>query len=227
MPASSRSVQQSEIELVAGSLDPSAIVWLHACHHTRASETGVVGLLQSHVLAHNYCQLTGTESAKPAAEFLAKTLRAHVDAYAGELEANRLDQVPLGVDKSLASEVFSHFEVLNELSKCSESVAAGQAGFEACLDGYLDVGCLTNARASGALLIESGHGEEAVSRYVGGRMELARPLNVRGGSLHVFRFCARTVVSSDLRTVIQSVAQQVCYLLEIHESWAFDVSDGL
>jgi len=213
-----RSIQQSEIELVAGRIDPSAIIWLHSCEND-STETEVIGILQSHVLAHNYCQ-----NVSEAGEFLGRTLRSHIDEYLVELEANRFDQLALGVDKTLASEIYAHFDILNEYDT-SENSDRINGSFGKCLDGYLDVGCLANTKVKGALVVESGRGEEIVSRFIGGKMDLLRPkMNVRGASLNVFRFCGRTVVSSDLTTVLQSIVHQVCYLLEIHESWSFNVS---
>lgn len=46
--------------------------------------------------------------------------------------------------------------------------------------------------------------------------------NVSNNNFIVYRFCACTVPSSDMTTLIQSIVHQICYFLEIHESWSFD-----
>lgn len=41
----------------------------------------------------------------------------------------------------------------------------------------------------------------------------------------IYRFCNHSILSADLTTLLQNVLHQLCYVIEIHESCAFDVSD--
>ena len=40
----------------------------------------------------------------------------------------------------------------------------------------------------------------------------------------VYRFCGQTIFSNNLYNLIQSIMHQLCFLFEIHESFAFHVS---
>lgn len=40
----------------------------------------------------------------------------------------------------------------------------------------------------------------------------------------IYRYCNHSIISSDLTTLLQSILHQLCYIIEIHESCAFDVS---
>lgn len=40
----------------------------------------------------------------------------------------------------------------------------------------------------------------------------------------IYRYCNHSNISSNLLTLLQSILHQLCYIIEIHESCAFDVS---
>jgi Ni,Fe-hydrogenase maturation factor len=47
-------------------------------------------------------------------------------------------------------------------------------------------------------------------------------INDRSEVSVVYRFCGRTILSSQIATLLQSIIHQLCYLMEIHESWSFE-----
>lgn len=40
----------------------------------------------------------------------------------------------------------------------------------------------------------------------------------------IYRYCNHSILSADLTTLLQNVLHQLCYIIEVHESCAFDVS---
>ncbi len=48
--------------------------------------------------------------------------------------------------------------------------------------------------------------------------------DLKSNSPIVYRFCGHTLSSNNLYSLIQSIIHQLCFLFEIHESYAFHVS---
>lgn len=42
--------------------------------------------------------------------------------------------------------------------------------------------------------------------------------------LVVYRFCNHTILASEVLTLLQSIVHQLCYILDVHESLAFEVN---
>ena len=76
------------------------------------------------------------------------------------------------------------------------------------------------------VLVDADADAAALAAYIASVLagERSRQLGELSDLLVVYRFCAHTVVSSALATLVQSVAHQLCYILGVHESWAFAVS---
>ena len=77
----------------------------------------------------------------------------------------------------------------------------------------------------------SGGGDEAASTYFDrffakwmSRNSLSSTEgNKSGNKLIVYRFCNHTILASDVLTLLQSIVHQLCYILDVHESLAFEV----
>ncbi len=76
------------------------------------------------------------------------------------------------------------------------------------------------------VLVDADADAAALAAYIASVLDgqRSRQLGEPSDMLVVYRFCAHTVVSSALATLVQSVAHQLCYILGVHESWAFAVS---
>jgi hypothetical protein len=79
------------------------------------------------------------------------------------------------------------------------------------------------------VLLDADADAAALAAYIASVLDgqRSRQLGEPSDMLVVYRFCAHTVVSSALATLVQSVAHQLCYILGVHESWAFAVSQLL
>ena len=137
------------------------------------------------------------------------------------------------IDKQLAQEVYKHHEYLNYLNIQHKILDEKfpprktiQNEFNTTVNNYL------NDKFNHCPLILYSFNEhnknaydvnydcstdELISSWVSSSVRHSNFANI------INRFCSHTVLSADIITLVQSIFHQICYLLNIHESWSFNV----
>ena len=198
----------------------------------------ILNSLQSKVLAHNYKHISVDESCpksqmseheKTMNEFIFSSVKAQLDAYMNEYNSVQSKTLALKIDKQLAEEIHAHYELYKNLSKYetkfNQENRHKQQSFESKLANYLGKETrhplvLYSAASehskdySDKSFIYELNTDELIAKWM--------RKNRAGHRFIIYRFCGHTIISSQLTTVIQSMMHQLSYLLEIHESWAFD-----
>lgn len=235
-----KSAQQEEIELVCSHTDPAQILWLNLNNDSSSSRTRLnqmrfetsLKLLQSHVLAHNYKETTLSELNSTSSEqFVYTSVKQLVEQYVEDLNKKQAVLHALKIDQRLAHELLTHYEIYkylrvknDHLNHIKPSRAEINAKFLTHLNDYL------RTKSSRHPLVINNYKfkpsyvttDEIIAKFISDST-----LATRNHRSIVYRFCGRTCVSSHLSTMLQSVCHQLCYLLDIHESWSFTNSASL
>jgi len=249
-----KSIQQDEIELITRHAEPNSIVWFHLIspakvntsklNRTRYSNT--LELLQTKVLKHNYkkVQLNFPNLAsdedmsktvqvayeKQMNDFLFNSIKLLLDNYINDLNKIQNSSFTLKIDKELGQEIHRHFELykflkvnhLNDTNNLIEIKSYNQ--FESIVDTYLND--LTSKHP--LALYDLNEENEPVDQFA---LNIANYIRVSidekklNNKSIIYRFCGNTIVSSELSTLLQSVLHQMCYLIGVHESLAFNSID--
>ena len=215
-------------------------------------ENSILKELQSIVFAHNYknYKVDDAELSQKLikdetyltvlSEFINEACRKSIDFYIKQLKPYETylskegifvkiifksfifpSNSSLEIDSTLSCELCKHWEIYNKLNKSSENVCYTNLNdYKSKLSDY------ANGNAFKAVVvydqIDSTHYDNNILSIL-----IANWINSHSKCFSypiVYRFCGHTVFSNSLYSLIQSVMHQLCYLFEIHESYAFHVS---
>lgn len=208
--------------------------WKLDSSHIAENESSVNSLI-SQVISDSM-QADSIQS--PIQSFLQSSICSIIDIYVSELNKKLIEDNAPKIDKSLAKEIYSHYLLCKQLSSTSNSKFSSEHvknSFKNLLDQYL---CNNEEssfiKTSHPLIIytstpqNSFTSNQLIAEYVYNIMQQDE-LNhtILNNSFLVYRFCACTIMSFDMVTLIQSIFHQICYLLELHESWSFDSPENI
>ncbi|RNA27285.1 NACHT and WD repeat domain-containing 2-like [Brachionus plicatilis] len=209
--------------------------------------TKMLRLLQSKVLTNKYKHFAG-ESLNSSShgspqtilnDFIYNSVKSLIDKLTFELNKNQNEIIALKIDKQLANEIFKHYNYFNYLKR---SFFGNSYSFklESMLNDYVND---TTLAYSHPLVVfneskiscqDSCHNETItyfdilMSKWLNKLIDTRSKKNDsnRKSSI-IYRYCNHSILSSDLTTLLQSVFHQLCYIIEIHESCAFDCPKSL
>lgn len=142
----------------------------------------------------------------------------------------------LEIDKKLSNEIFKHYNYFNYLKRLYFSNTYSFK-LESLLNEYLHD--KTSAYRHPLIIHnqtkvssdDPSHNEKItcfnilMSKWLNKLMESNLKKNDSNALPSIiYRYCNHSILSADLTTLLQSILHQLCYIIEIHESCAFDVS---
>jgi hypothetical protein len=242
-----KTLQQEEIELITKYADPSSIIWIHLTKSSSSSDQRYLYLLeklQLQVLTHNYKKInsetvinsikkqqTGSTSSSSSTsttnnetinEFLLHSIKSLIDSYLNDVNKTLIQTLAVKIDKSLSKELFKHYEMYKYYK--TNSVVGSESKFESLINHYLKLKSQNHP-----LILYENEDEyyqssicysQLISNWLHKRMNSSNNQNTS----ILYRFTNKTLISSKLSTLFQSILHQLTYLLECHESFAFDSS---
>ena len=240
-----KTLQQEEIELITKYADPSSIIWIHFTKSSSSSDQRYLYLLeklQLQVLTHNYKKInnetvnnlnkkqptgstsssssTSTSNNETINEFLLHSIKSLIDTYLNDINKTLIQTLAVKIDKSLSKELFKHYEMYKNYK--SNSTLGPDSKFESLINNYL------KQKSPNHPLILYENEDEYYQSSVCYSQLISNWLNKRMNSSNnqhtsiLYRFTNTTIISSKLSTLFQSILHQLTYLLECHESFAFD-----
>jgi hypothetical protein len=245
-----KSIQQEEIEHIVKHADPSSIIWVNLTGSSGESSelnklrySHVLNLLQTKVLTHNYKQMYATEEEVRGSggsqllsrqsvslnEFLVNAMKYLIESFIREMNKNYFASFAPKIDKQLAQEIYKHYGFYTYLRAIettnSTNVSQAEGKFNAIVNEYM-----REASSRHPLLLCNNDSNDPhsyfdmfASKWMHGLIQANQQMKENQLTI-LYRFANHTILSSDLFTLVQSIAHQACYLLEVHESSAFNVN---
>jgi hypothetical protein len=239
-----KSIQQEEIEHIVRHADPSSVIWINLTGSSGESTelnklrySHVLNLLQTKVLTHNYKQMNATEEEVRSSssqllsrqgvslnEFLMNSMKYLIESFIREMNKNYFETFAPKIDKQLAQEIYKHYGFYTYL-KGIETPNAAQAEnkFKSILNEYM-----RDTSGMYPILLCNNDSQDLsyfdifASKWLNSLIQANQQMKENQLTI-LYRFANHSILSSDLFTLVQSIAHQACYLLEVHESSAFNV----
>jgi hypothetical protein len=172
-----------------------------------------------------------TPNDKSLSDFLYGAIKTLIDGFLVELNKSLVKGQALRIDKHLSHEIFKHQQRLRSLrdSPSQSRQKSNQAKFDQLVTDYvkaktahpLVLFCSDESSESGeSQLPDCSH---LVAHWLANFASSAKS----SSQACVYRFAGHTVLASRFSTLMQSIWHQLTYLMDCHESWAFDSSDQL
>jgi hypothetical protein len=181
----------------------------------------VINQLKKVVLADNF-KLNNDSG--DLVEFMARCCYAVVSEL---VQQHQGVSAALKIDRSLAKELWQQAVLLAQLCASARSSADELESVNRRLK-------CSSAKYPFVIFeqMDSSNGDldfEILSRLsaalVNAQIDSTRPCSAsEAANAVVYRFCAKTGASFTLKSLLQSVMHQLCYLFEVHESYAFQVA---
>lgn len=221
-----RSLQQIEIEKALDKLLSKDIIWYHcaekAAPNGSKQHENVLNQLKRMVLADNFKM---NNECGDLVEFMYKCCYGIVSEFVREHHTLR---IPLRIDKGLARELCQQAAVYAELCQSPRSTAdeieTVHRRLKCSSSRYPFVIFEQMDTSNGGLDFDilSRHSAALIKAQI--ESTKASCGSTEASNAVVYRFCAKTSASFTLKSLLQSVMHQLCYLFEVHESYAFQVS---
>lgn len=194
----------------------------------------ILDLLESQVLLPNFKNLEldnstlkndSKEKIQVMNDFLSDSIKSLLDSFTSEFGSQPTPVVTaesaFRMDKYLASEIFKHYEVYLSLKNTDKVF---EKKYENDFNNYLNQEDENSIRPIIFYSTDHEKNENKISNntslFVSSLIEglIKKKANVS----IIYRFCGCTVLSSEITTLLQSITQQLSYLVEIHESCSFN-----
>ncbi len=113
-------------------------------------------------------------------------------------------------------EIYKYLRIKYEYSNKQASRVETNSKFVMHLTDYL----LANKSVKYPLIVNNFKEtcDEIISKWISDTIASSTKKN----NSIIYRFCGHSILASDISTLFQSIFHQICYLLNIHESWSFD-----
>ena len=198
----------------------------------------ILDLLESQVLTHNYKNVEINNNLEEAAlvqakhtmnDFICESITMLLDGFKSEFDKHSSSLITtefaFKLDKNLANEIFKHYQLYRILKNTKKTF---ESKYENSFNLYLN----EEDNVSGKPIIfyttdkdknennfnlNNNNTSLFVSHLIQNLIKKNENTSI------IYRFCACTILSSEITTLLQSITQQLCYIVEVHESCSFTV----
>ena len=198
----------------------------------------ILDLLEEKVLAHNYKNEEINNSLDEEAlmqvkqsmnDFVCDSIKLLLDGFKSDYDKHSSSVITADsafkMDKNLANEIFKHYQLYRILKNVKKNF---ESKYENSFNLYLN----EEDNVSGKPIIfyttdkdknennfnpNNNNTSLFISHLIQNLIKKSENTSI------IYRFCACTILSSEVTTLLQSITQQLCYLVEVHESCSFNV----
>ena len=199
----------------------------------------ILDLLESQVLTHNYKNIEIDNNLEDEAivqakhsmnDFISESIKLLLDVFKSEFDKHSSSLITtecaFKLDKNLANEIFKHYQLYRILKNTKKSF---ESKYENSFNAYLNEDDNVSGKPIIFYTTDKDKNENTfnpnnnnTSLFISHLIQ--NLIKKNDNTSIIYRFCACTILSSEITTLLQSITQQLCYLVEVHESCSFNVS---